>query len=432
MGPVCESMRRAFIQLEEKKVDRQSGLLLNYTDDDGRAQMPDARDYYYGRPNHMGWNTPVEDGAYYNGFYLDALCCRAQYLGDVRAAHAARRVASGLVRLADYGVPGFIARGVYNGAHYACGSEDQTFPWLYGLWRYVRSGVAGPEQKARCVKALTRVAGALRDLNFRIPCAKPGFGYRGDYRAAAARDVCKLAFLTRMMYDITGKREWLDQYESDLESCPQGSAQTRQAIIEHMRVVEKYDGQSVFYCLPDGEAMDCVFGRKRLITQMPLFTSSMIHIALCALKEMETNPARRALFKRVLNAEARAAVTHLKRYEGLYKYEWPIFCGDWRRMNALWREQHNSDEAVAVAWSQMPVWFETCPRFPFENALVREPLFAACIVAFGADRDALIAARDELSNLLTAIPWRRLNTSTFYAALLAHGQLLRSGWTARD
>lgn len=429
MNAVLQSMSRAFSQLEMRKINPQTGLLLNYTDDDGRVCLPNSEDYLQGRPNHLGWNSPTEDGGYYNGLYLDALCCRAQYLGDQAAQTAAGRIAHALCRLSELGLEGFIARGwcLPEMAHYACGSDDQTFPWLYGLWRFVRSGIGTAEETDKCRKAIIRTAEALRRSDFRIPCDYPEFGWRGDYRGRDLRDICKLAFVCLMMYDLTGKTDWLKLYEKNWNEKPLGSPETRLERIEHDHALTKYDGSSVFYCLENGEAMGKVFGEKRKITGQGLFILCMIHIALNALLELDTDTSRRVIFLKVLHRDAAIAATHLIRHRELEKMEWPAFSDDWRKMNSIWYEQHSSQEAASLAWAQMPIWFETCPRFPFENAFVREPLFAACIVAFGNDADVLEKNSTELKELLTVIPWERLNTSTYYAALLAHGQLMRNG-----
>ena len=62
-------------------------------------------------------------------------------------AAAASFVPEGLLFLASLGhTPGFIARGVATDGKttYPMGSNDQTTPWLYGLWRYVQDGLATP------------------------------------------------------------------------------------------------------------------------------------------------------------------------------------------------------------------------------------------------------------------------------------------------
>ncbi|MDZ4800890.1 MAG: hypothetical protein SGI92_22250 [Bryobacteraceae bacterium] len=67
---------------------------------------------------------------------------RSQRTRSAVAREEARKVAGGLLRLASAGsTPGFVARrAVADGkTHYAAGSDDQTFPWFYGLWHYARS-----------------------------------------------------------------------------------------------------------------------------------------------------------------------------------------------------------------------------------------------------------------------------------------------------
>ena len=63
---------------------------------------------------------------------------------EVDAANA-RRLMNGLFLLNSISdVPGFVGRGVSTDgrSHFAMGSDDQTFPWYLGLWRFHQSDLA--------------------------------------------------------------------------------------------------------------------------------------------------------------------------------------------------------------------------------------------------------------------------------------------------
>ena len=428
---VALSMSEAFALLEETKTDKESGLLLNYTDDEGHVDFPTKEDYLDGKPSHMAWNSPTEDGAYFNGLYLFALCCVAEY-GEApmaaRAAEAAHRVARGLLALERLGPDGFIARVARLGVSYACSSADQVFPWFFGMWRYLHFGGADPALAAQCRAAVERTGKGLNDTAFRVPCMPRSFGFMGNYRLATLRDVCKYPFFLRVMYEVTGDETWLARYEAAWDEAPVGGSVSRLEFLRASRFVKAHDGESVFYCLSDGKNIEKVFGERPPFIPLALFTGSMIHMALYALCRMDTDPRRLSVFTAFLREEGRDAVSHVPRWRGQNRYPWPAFSGDWRKMNVLWRPQVDPADSVRLAFEEMPLWFEVCPRFPYEDALIREPLFASCIVALSASDDTLARARPLLEEQLTSIPWEKLNTSTYYAALLAYGLLLERGF----
>jgi len=67
-------------------------------------------------------------------------------------------------------------------ATYALGSNDQTMPWFYGLWRYVRSGLDDEATQQRIIAKMTEVADVLESTAWRIP-AVPPFDFRGTLGA---------------------------------------------------------------------------------------------------------------------------------------------------------------------------------------------------------------------------------------------------------
>ena len=421
-------MRTAFLLLE-KKVNPETGLLFNYTDDDYHISPPTAEECRMGMPNHNGWHCPTEDGAYYSGLYLDALCCRWKYAKDEKAAQAAIRVAAGLCTLSEIGPDGFVARS-YTGpdlAHFSCGSDDQTFPWFYGLWRFLHSGLGDDELNLRICRNITRVGNALYNNNFRIPSDPVNFGIRGDYLRAPLRDICKLLFICLVMRDITKDEIWTERYEAYLYGYPEGSDKTRLSIVLEGSNLPEYDGESVFYCIKDGQNMEYVFGKKRKTTQISLFLRVMANIAINALCELDKNTERVAMYRKMLCREVKHALTHIGRFREIHTLVFPEFNGNWRLLRDYWKPQTNTIEAGDIAWQQHVPWAKICPRAPFENAFVREPLFAACIAALSADSAVISENISLFYEILTDMPYEKLNSSTFYAALLLHGQLMRAG-----
>ena len=94
----------------------------------------------------------------FGGLYMEAAIHRWTITNQAEDREKARRIARGLMKLATVGqMKGFIARGLTadGSAHYACSSNDQTFPWLYGMWRYVRSEIpTEAEREQICAKII--------------------------------------------------------------------------------------------------------------------------------------------------------------------------------------------------------------------------------------------------------------------------------------
>lgn len=424
---IRSSAEKVFGELEKRFIHHDTGLLLNYADQNGEVSLPTADEIQNGKPSHMSWNTPIEDGAYYSGLYFSALCDNKLRRLIPQTAQAAERIADGLISLSesDDGVPGFVARN-YAGfpkAHYACGSEDQTFPWFYGLYRFWKSGASSDKQRLRCASALVHVAEALHKSDYRIPCSTVSFGYKGNFSAGEINNVAKLVFVQRAMYEITGDRIWHDRYASSLSECPDGKTETRLAILRHGVGYPVYDGESVFYCLENGEYSRDVFNKDVRVITFPFFTMTMASIAINAVCEMEDVPDITCPLAEALARDANAAATHICRYKGFDVENAPKYSDNWRIMNTLWCRQQNAEQAAALAWREMPLWFCECPRFPYENAYVREPLFAAYATLLSPVPPEQQVS-DEICRMLAHYRWDRLNTSTFYSALLVIARLL--------
>ncbi len=50
---------------------------------------------------------------------------------------------------------------------------DQTLPWFYGLWRYVKSGIPDDREKQEIVTKMVEVTRALEENGWRMPCDPP-------------------------------------------------------------------------------------------------------------------------------------------------------------------------------------------------------------------------------------------------------------------
>jgi len=155
-----QAVEAAHRELWSRFVDEHS-LILDYVGLKGEMVRPTPEDCREMKPSALSWGVPNEDGPMFNGLYLDALCSRWLITknDDIRAK--ARRMIGGLVKVSTIGkTPGFIARGLATDGKttYPMGSNDQTTPWLYGIWRFVTDGLPKTTRSGRisCSVSLSR------------------------------------------------------------------------------------------------------------------------------------------------------------------------------------------------------------------------------------------------------------------------------------
>lgn len=138
------------------------GLIHDYVGD-----LPTPEECAVGKPNAIGWWSPIENGPMFTGSYLAAICQRARLSGSAADREQARRLAKGLLTCASVSdvpdVPGFIARGMGTDGkgHYPMGSQDPTHPWFYGLQAYATSGIPDAEERKIVVDKVKEVAESL-------------------------------------------------------------------------------------------------------------------------------------------------------------------------------------------------------------------------------------------------------------------------------
>jgi hypothetical protein len=364
------------------------GIVLDYTNLDGTFLRPSAEECRLGKPNAVGWLTPIANGAMFSGLYLDAAILRAQQTGVVADKANARRLVEGLLLLASVGeVKGFIARGVATDGRstYPLGSNDQTGPWFYGLWRYLRSGLPDNALQQRIIARMTDVADVLEGTGWKMPAAKP-FNFRGSFAEHGWDGSPRLLFLMKVMHALTGHAKWAQHYEESLHEKDGGKPTRLEA---------------------------CALG----VASRPkprMWTGSVSVACLRELWELEHDQAVRSQFAQGLSASAEFAATQLPQAREFENESARAFDGDWRKLNELWRPQASSTEASAVSAPQRSMQGKQSPRMHDESSLVREPAFASWIVALCPDSS--IVARHRAAVLDTIAHYRcdRLYLSTFF------------------
>lgn len=371
-------------------VDRRRGFIHDFAGPAGEISLPTAQESRLGKPNALAWGCPNEDGGLLGGLYMDALANRWRLTGLDEDRGKARLIASGLHTLGTVGTrPGFIARGLCDdaSAHHPIGSNDQTSPWLVGMWRAVHSGLLEEPEQRRCTEALRSVGRALRDTAWRIPCDAEPFDWRGDFAEFHWEGASRLLFLCRMMAEIDQRDEWMGLYRGLLEDRDPAGGPSR---LEHCRA-----GMIFWY-------MD-----------RHSWTSSCGVATLRALWELEEEPALKDAYRQGLCSSAELAATSLPLALEFPNEDNSEFVLDWRVLCETWRPQISVADAVAVATEQICRMDRISPRRALETRLVREPLFAAWIVSLCPDTDTLTAHADAILACLRHYDFRRLYLSQF-------------------
>ena len=400
------------------------GTFFDYAPPDGTVHVPTPDECARDKPNALGWSSPVENGAFFGGLYLDALCNKWTTARNGATAKEAGAIASGLVRLASIGsTPGFVARGISTdgAAHHAASSSDQTFPWFYGLWRYSNSGLPTDAEKAKVQRLLERTIVAIEANEWKMPCDRKGFGFFGrwlggfagtkgiltgaepDFDAAA-----RLLLVNRAMHQITGEKRWLQSYRRLLSEKASDTARSRLEVCE----------AGVPYVPPGTPA--------RFPASPAIWTSASSQAGLRALADMEDDPATKAAFQKGLRANAQRVQPYIALSASYDNDNRKKYSPDWRPLNSHWNPQASIEEAVQLGNRQKPVWIEISPRRVDESERMRDPLFASWIVALSGDRELIGQARESIRRTLSHYRWRDLFTSLFFMAECAYYEVQKT------
>jgi hypothetical protein len=382
------------------------GVMIDFCAPDGFVSLPTPEECRIGKPNALGWWAPIENGAMFNGMYLEAMVNRWRVTKEDEAADKARRLMNGLLFLNSISdVPGFVGRGVSTDgrSHYPMGSNDQTFPWFYGLWRYWQSDIATPEEKARITKHLVTTADVIEKLKWQMPAEAP-FGIRGGFGAFSFEGSPRLLFLCKMMHQITGEAKWDAHYREQLQARGGGGKKN-----------------------PDAEKRTrlewCEHGMRFEDGNLHSWTACNGVCAVRGLWEMETDETLRARYLTGLRVSAETALASLKIADEWDNADTSRFEHDWRVMNAMWKPQTTETEAQELAQEQLKSFNKVAPRRNRETKLVREPCFAAWVVTLAPDAALLKQRAPALEKVIATYDYTKLIYSQFFPVEMAWWRL---------
>lgn len=369
-------------------------ILIDFTDSNGRFDRPTAAEFRENKPNALGWWTPTENGSMFNGLYLDGICQRWMYRRNEADRQKAKRLAQGLLFLASIGdTPGFIGRGVATDGKTppAMGSNDQTSPWFYGLWRYLDTGMAEPPERRQIIAKMVEVANALLANDWRLPTMSYAPArFRNSFATFNWEGAPRLLFILKAMHQLTGDAKWNKLYQEAAREVG-GEAQRSRLQI-------------------------CAEGMKFDIPKQFRWTGVSSTVDVRALWEMEKDPEMRKAYEDGLNASARSAASGISLWHQFDLNDQKAFLHDWRVLNQWWKPQHSEQDALAVSQTELNELVKLSPRRNQELGFVREPLWMAWIVTMAPDRNLVEQNRAEIRGALTHFRSEKLYYSQFFPA----------------
>jgi hypothetical protein len=370
------------------------GFLFDYV-----GEIPTPEDCVLGRPNCIGWWSPIENASMFTGLYLPAVCERVRRSGTIDDQAHARTLVRGLLKCASVSdVPGFIGRGVGTDGrcHYPLGSEDQTFPWFYGLHAYAQSGIPTPEEREQVVDKMTEMAGALEATGWRLPCDGAFRGeFRGQFKAGLPfRGAAHYLFVLCAMYDVTGDKVWLERYQKERAGKHPGTDRTRLEICA------------------EGYTADLPMLKNIEPGKFWIYVGAQG--ALKRLAEMEPDESIRAFYRKGVEKNGTRVLKFIDAYQRFdnrnpdgFKY------ANWRH-GYRWRPQKTQEDARQVSSSGNKEVLGN--RREYERSTVSQPLSAAAIAAM-AGREA---DREVIQRAICHYDYTKINLSEFFLAECAY------------
>lgn len=385
------AVAKAHAEIWRRFIDKYN-IMIDFAALDGSVSLPTPEECKLGKPNALGWWAPIENGAMFNGQYMEAMINRWRLMKDDDAAVKARRLMEGLLYLNSVSdVEGFVARGVSTDgkSHYPMGSNDQTFPWYYGLWRYVESGLATESEKQRIIERLKVTTEVIVKLKWQMPAEAP-FGIRGGFGGYSFESSPRLLFVCKMMHQLTQDPKWDALYRESLHGKG-GKEEPKRSRVEWCEHGMEFEG-----------------GRKHSWTAV---------CGVCALRglwEMEADETLRARYAKGLQKCAEVAMESLSIAEKFDNEDTSYFEHNWRVMNEHWKPQQTEHEAQELAQFQLRQFVKGAPRRSLETNLVREPTFAAWIVTLAPDRELLKSRASAVEKVIAHYAYEKLIYSQFF------------------
>lgn len=374
------------IQTLERRFLSPENVLYDFVGPQGEVLLPTPEECRLNQPNAFAWNTPIENGGFFNGDLLAALVRLHQRHPIPQFAPFAARLANGLKRLQDASpTPACILRGFGSDGrcHYPASSADQVAPFLLGLWLYANSSLAAPDEQRDCRERCLRTVRALRQNRWIIPGTKPGFN-RGNLLATHPHSVNHLLLASIILDDCE---------RPDQPQTPQ-------------LIAERLDAIAAGY--PDMPPQACWYSSHNFF---------ILRLILERYPDAPFAPAiREALRKTALAAQK--ALPLWRKFDATRP-----FSPNWRELNTIWFEQRNAADGDRCAGPQFGLWRRVSPAVMHERETIMPSLSAAWFILFSQNQPLIDANLPEIRAMLAGIPYETLHYVPFFFAVNAIAEI---------
>ena len=386
---LSQSIEQAHSELWRRFVDPH-GIIRDYV-----GELPTPEDCALGKPNVIGWWSPIENGPMFTGLYLPAACERARRSGDPADKAQARQLAQGLLKCASVSdVPGFIARGIGTDGtcHYPLSSDDQTHPWFYGLHAYFKSGIPTAEERQKIAAKVKEVADVLESTHWQVPCDGAFKGqFRGGFQGHLFRDAVRYLFILRATHEVTGDSIWLDRYHKALAEHPAKAGKSRAEICA--------EGYAF-----DRDAIEHIDD-----SQLWIYVGSQASLA--RLIAMETDESIRKFYRAGLAINARNALPAIEAHTSFDNNDTKVFGNaNWRAVYPTWFAQPTQADAAKLA--KIADNAKRGQRKQYESQWMKNPLAGAAMVALSGEG----AGREAIERAIRHYDYSKLNMAEFLFA----------------
>ena len=352
------------------------GFVLDY-----KGDFPTPQECLEGRPNYLNWWGPSENAAKFTGLYLASVCQRYSLNPTQSDADKARKLAKGLMLCASVSdVKGFVSRGVSSDGktHYPLGSEDQTVPWIYGMYLYLKSDIPNAKEKEGIKSKIIEVCSALDVNDWACPCDGKFKGQnRGELSNFRFFYAPCMLFGLRVMWDLTQSNHWRDKYYSALRMRYGNTGKSR---IEICSKGYTFDN-------------DWLFNIDKNFLWIYVKCQAVMRI----LHDMEPDSKIKAAYYSGLCANAESAYKSAQEYKSYDNSANYLFnSSDWRKIYK-WRPQESQKDAENLALEQLKSYSHGAAR-KMERNYMTNPMSAVSMLAFSGEAKYRKIIEDAISH----------------------------------
>lgn len=375
-----EKIQDRILDTLEKRFLSHEGIIFDYVGLDGKVILPTPEECKKNQPNAFAWNTPIENGAFFNGDLLLALLRCWEKRHSKRLERVARTLLKGLFVLQDKSpVPGCILRGLGSDdkCSYPCSSNDQVVPFLLGVWSFSNAPFATQEEREDCRNRCYTLVKELEKNNWIVPGTKAGFE-RGKLDSLAPHCGCHLIIAAMI----------LDKMENSKE------ARLQKLLIQRGDYLSE--------------------GHPQIQPHESWYSSHNFYILRMFAEQLGENPHAEK-FRKALSITAHALLPALTLWKKWQPEE--TFSPDWHVLNQTWFEQKNSADAQKCTNPQWAIWDKASPAVMNERRTIMAAFSSAWIILMSEDKKLIAEVTPQIIEMLKEVPYEKLYYAPFFFAL---------------